>query len=280
MHERRAVRVHRVVEGPPGARVLVLSNSLGTSLEMWDAQASALSRQLRVVRYDTRGHGRSPVPPGPYDVADLGADLLALIDELGEERVHLAGISLGGLTSLWLAAHAPERVASVTVLSAAARFPSPNLYLERAALVRARGTAAVSDAVVSRWLTPSYAAEHPEVAAGLRSMIERTPAEGYASCCEAVGGADLGPALDSIRAAALCVAAAEDPALPVADVQSLARRLPEGRFVLVERAAHLLNVERPAEVARLIADHANEAIASEAFAAASRAGGKPPGEAT
>ena len=252
---RAVARVHRVFDGRDDGPVLVLSNSLGTALEMWDPQLRALAAGFRVLRYDMRGHGRSPVPPGPYEVADLGSDLLAVLDDSGIGRAHLCGLSLGGLTSLWVAAHAPERVASLTILSAAARFPSPERYAERAALVRERGTAAVADGVLGRWLTPGFAAANPNVAARLRAMIVATPAEGYAACCEAVATADLGPDLASIVAPTLCLAAADDPALPVADVESLASRLPRGRFGLVRGAAHLQNVEQPAEIADLIAGH-------------------------
>ncbi len=250
-----AVRVHRVFDGPRDGPVLVLSNSLGTALEMWDPQLGTLAVGFRVLRYDMRGHGRSPVPPGPYDLADLGADLLALLDDEGIDRAHLCGLSLGGLTSLWVAAHAPERVASLTVLSAAASFPSRERYAERAALVRERGTGAVADGVLGRWLTPGFAAANPDVAARLRAMILTTAAEGYAACCEAVASADLGPDLATIVAPTLCLAAADDPALPIADVEQLASRLPHGRFGLVRGAAHLQNVERPAEIAGLIAGH-------------------------
>ncbi len=255
--------LHRIVTGPTGAPTIVLSNSLGTALEMWDPQVAALADRFRVVRYDSRGHGRSPVPPGPYRVADLGRDLLGLLDELGVARAHLCGLSLGGLTSLWAAAHAPERVASLTVLSAPARFAKAAAERERAALVRQQGTTAIADAVVARWVTPAFATAHPDVVAQLRAMIAATPAEGYAGCCEAVAEADLRPALARITAPALCIAAADDPALPVAAVEALAAGLPDARFATVANAAHLVNVERPDEVTRLILDHVARAEAAQ-----------------
>jgi 3-oxoadipate enol-lactonase len=265
---RRPVRVHRTFDGPRGAPIMVLSNSLGTSLEMWDPQIPMLTRNFRVLRYDMRGHGRSPVPPGPYALADLGLDLLALLDDEGIGRAHLCGLSLGGLTSLWAAAHAPMRFLSVAVLSAGARFSNPNGYRDRAASVRNNGLEEVSRAVVGRWLTPSFAAANPAVAEGLRAMILATPPEGYASCCEAVAGADVGPQLASVKAPVLCIAAANDPAVSVSEAADLARSIPQGRLAVVQSVAHLQNVEQPQEVARLVAAHA--AIAENSRAALSQ----------
>src|SRR4029079_11882924 len=128
------VAVHHVVDGSDGAPVLVLSGSLGSSLEMWEPQVPALARHFRVVRYDLRGHGRSPVPPGPYDIADLGADLIALLDRLGVESAHLAGLSLVGMLSMWTAAHHPERVDRLVVLCTSALLGPPELWVERAAI--------------------------------------------------------------------------------------------------------------------------------------------------
>lgn len=250
------VVLHHVFDGPAEAPVLVLSNSLGTSLGMWDSIVPALSAQFRVLRYDARGHGLSPVLPGPYELADLGEDLLGVMDEEGVERAHLCGLSLGGLTVMWVASQAPERVLSLTVLSAPARFSFPERYFERAALVREQGTGAVADGVVSRWLTHPFAAANPDLEQTLRTMIATTPAEGYAASCEAVATADMTPELDAIEAPALCVAASEDPSVSIADVESLARRLPAGRLAIVRNASHLQAVERPSEVARLILEHA------------------------
>ncbi len=249
------VVLHHVFDGPSDGPVLVLVNSLGTTLQMWDAAMPSLASQFRVLRYDSRGHGLSPVLPGPYELADLGEDLLGLLDDEGIEKAHLCGLSLGGLTVMWAAAEAPERILSLSVLSAPARFPFPERYLERASLVREQGTAAVADGVVSRWLTHPFAAANPDLEAWLRKMVADTPAEGYAASCEAVASADVTPNLPAIESPALCVAAAEDPSVAIADVESLARALPGGRLAIVRNASHLQPVERPTEVGRLIADH-------------------------
>src|SRR5262249_7454825 len=156
---------------------IVLSNSLGATLAMWDPQVDVLAQRFRVVRYDMRGHGRSPVRPGRCEIADLGADLLALLDRLGIERAHLLGLSLGGMASLWTAARHPERVGRLIVCATSALLGPPEFWAGRAAAVRAGGCAAIAEAVVARWFTPAFRARRPEVVAEMRAMVASTPAE-------------------------------------------------------------------------------------------------------
>ena len=151
---------HHTVTGPRDAPVLVLSNSLGTTFGMWDPQAEALARRFRLVRYDTRGHGGSDVPAGPYAIEDLGQDVIELLDELEVARAHVAGLSLGGMTAMWLAINAPERVERLVLLSTSPRLGPPEGWADRAATVRKDGTAAIADATMARWLTADYRARH------------------------------------------------------------------------------------------------------------------------
>ena len=249
------VAVHHVVEGPPDAPALVLSHPLGGALALWEPQARALARQFRVIRYDLRGHGGSPVPPSPYTIEALTGDLLALVDRLSLPRVHLAGISLGGLVSLAVAARAPERVDRLVVLCTAASFPPATTWIERAALVRARGTAAVADVAVDRWLTPGFRARHGERVAAFRALYAATPRQGYAGACAVLERTELGPALGSIAAPTLAIAGAADPATPVAALARIAEGIPRGRLAVVAGAAHLANVEQADEVTDLIRRH-------------------------
>lgn len=244
--------MHRVVDGPPDAPVLVLSNSLGSVLTVWDPQIPSLSERFRVVRYDLRGHGASPVPPGPYDIADLGADLLGVLDRMDVEHADLAGLSLGGLISMWVAAHAPERVHRLVLCCTSAWFGSPEPWLERAATVRRQGMSSIADAVVLRWFTPGFAARHEDEVARMRTMVTATPAEGYASCCEVVAKTDLRPDLSAIRAPTLVIAGAQDPAVPVERAEQLAAAITDARLAVVEGAAHLAVVEQPDEVTGLM----------------------------
>ncbi len=250
------VRLHRVVSGRPEAPTLVLGGSLGSDLSMWDPQVGPLEASLRLVRCDLRGHGGSPVPPGPYRIADLGADLLALLDDLGVERAHLGGLSLGAMVALWVAQHAPERVDRLVLLCTSARMGPPGLYAERARTVRAHGTASVADAVVGRWFTRAYADAHPATLDRMRAMVAATPAEGYAACCEALDALDLVSDLGRVRAPTLVVAGADDPATPAAEHGArIAEGVPEGRLVVLTDAAHLANVEQAAAVSALILEH-------------------------
>jgi 3-oxoadipate enol-lactonase len=173
------VEAHHLQEGPEEAPVLVLSNSLGTTLEMWDEQAPALSERFRLLRYDHRGHGGSPVPPGPYKIEDLGRDVIALLDRLGVERFSFCGLSLGGMVGMWLASEAPERVERLVVCCTSARF-APDTFDSRARTVRANGVGAIADTVVERWFTPAFREGRPQVVEWARRMLLETPAEGYA----------------------------------------------------------------------------------------------------
>jgi len=250
-----AVEVYHEVSGPAGAPVVLLSNSLGSSLAMWDPQAAILAERYRVVRYDLRGHGRSPVPAGPYTMPDLAADALALLDRLDVERAHLVGLSVGGMTSLRLAAAAPDRVDRMVLCCTSAHLPPASNWYDRAATVRASGVGAVAETVVGRWLTPAFAASSPALVAELRAMVEATPDEGYAGCCEAIATMDLRPWLHDVVAPTLLVAGADDPATPPEHSEAIAAELADARTVVVGPAAHLANVEQPTAVVQHILEH-------------------------
>ncbi|MFC3995556.1 3-oxoadipate enol-lactonase [Nocardiopsis sediminis] len=250
-----SIDVHYAVDGPEGAPVVVLAGSLGSTLEMWGPQVAALAGDFRVVRYDTRGHGSSPVPEGPYDLADLGGDLLRLLDRVGAGRAHLAGLSLGGMTAMWVAAHAPERVGRLALLCTSAHLGPPEGWADRAKTVRAGGTGAVAEGVVSRWLTPGYAERRPSVAEWLRRMVAGTPAEGYAACCGAIERMDLRGDLARIGAPTLVVAGADDPATPPVHAEAIAAGIGGARLHVLEPAAHLASWEQAGAVNELLRAH-------------------------
>jgi 3-oxoadipate enol-lactonase len=250
-----AVEVAYDVTGPEDAPLLVLSNSLGSTPAMWDAQAPALAERMRVVRYDHRGHGRSPVPPGPYELADLGGDALALLDRLGAERVRWCGLSLGGMVGMWLAVNATERIERLVLCCTSARLGPPSMWSERAATVRAEGVEAIADAGIGRWLTPGFIEREPEATARVRAMLVSTPADGYANCCAAIEHMDLVDQLDRVRAPTLVIAADQDPATPPEHGELIAARVPGAHFELVTGAAHLATIEQPAAMTELIAGH-------------------------
>ena len=200
--------------GPADAPAVVFSNSLGATMEMWDAQARALSGRYRVIRYDTRGHGRSPAVAAPLSVERLAADLGGLIAALGIDRAHVVGLSLGGMTAQALAIHHPERVASLVLMATAPHLPPADGWDARAATVETQGLGAIVDAVMSRWFTPAMARSDPATLAHLRRRFLACDPAGYAACCRAIRDMDLRAVLGRIAASTLVVAGAEDWFLP------------------------------------------------------------------
>lgn len=239
--------VHHVqLDGPPGAPPLLLIHSLGTSCMVWTAQAEALSGSFRVIRPDLRGHGLTSVTPGPYTIEGLARDMTAILDALGIGRAHVAGLSIGGLVAQCLAAHAPERVASLALCDTAMRIPPPEIWHERAALVRAQGMGAVADAVLARWVTPGFLGA--PAAQGLRAMLLRTDPEGYAGGCEAIAAADLTAATRRLRVPAMVLVGEQDTATPPETARVLHQAIAGSSLVVLPDAAHIPTVEHPAQV--------------------------------
>lgn len=248
--------LHHEQSGPVGAPVVLLGSSLGTTNEMWTPALASLERHHRAVRFDHRGHGRSPLPPRPWDIADLGGDVLALLDRLGLERVSYVGVSLGGMVGMWLAAHAPERIERLVCVCSSAYLPPAEVWAARAASVREAGSVAVVAAsVLERWFTPAYAEEHPEMMAWVDAMLRACPAEGYAACCEVIERLDLRGDLAQITAPTLVVAAAEDPSTPPEHSATIAEGVRGARLEVLSHGAHLVAIERPDEVTALIEQH-------------------------
>ncbi|HTQ20341.1 3-oxoadipate enol-lactonase [Mycobacterium sp.] len=250
-----ACEVHAIVTGRPDGPVVVLSNSLGATHRMWDNQLEALDERFRVVRYDTRGHGDSPVPDGSYSIDDLTDDVVALLDRLDVAHAHVVGLSLGGMTAMRLAARNPERVDRMVLLCTAAQLPPAENWLERADMVRTKGSGAVAESVVARWFTPGYLSAHPDIRTTHERMVTGTSAQGYAGCCEVIAKMDLRQELSSIGAPTLAIAGADDPATPPALLKEIVAGIPDSRLLVVEQAAHLANAERPATVTPAVIAH-------------------------
>jgi 3-oxoadipate enol-lactonase len=258
------VELHHEQSGPGDAPALLLGSSLGTTLEMWapalaTPAGSVLAGGHRIIRFDHRGHGRSPVPEGPYEIADLGRDVLALLDRLGLERVSYAGVSLAGMVGLWLAANAPERIDALVCICSSAHLPPAQAWAERAASVRAaESVAAVADRVLERWFTPTYARSHPEVVEWIGATLRSSSPEGYAACCGAIERLDLRRELALITAPTLAVGAAEDAAIPPAHSEAIAASVVGARLEVLPHGAHLAAIECADEVAALIERHLEE----------------------
>ncbi|WWR57650.1 3-oxoadipate enol-lactonase [Saccharopolyspora sp. SCSIO 74807] len=250
---------HYELTGPEGAEVVVLSNSLGTDLSLWDDQEPALAERFRVLRYDQRGHGRSSAPPGPYGLADLGGDVLELLDSLGIERAHFAGVSLGGMTGMWLAERHPDRIGRLALLCTSASLTPASAWRERAAQAREHGTKSLVDGSVSRWFTPATAAK-PEIAEKFGNMVTECSDEGYAGCAEAIAEMDLLPKLGEITAPTLVIAGRDDPATPPPHAELIGAEIPGAQVEILSDASHLANAERPEPVNRLLLHHFTRSI--------------------
>lgn len=250
-----AVALHHQITGEPGAAAVLLLNTLGGTLEMWERQLPALAERFLVIRCDTRGHGESPVPPGPYEIDDLVDDAVALLDNLEIERAHIAGVSLGGMVGMRLAAREPERVDRLALLCTSAHMGPPEAWAQRAATVRGEGTAAIADMVVSRWLTEAHQAADPQKVGYLRDMIAATPADGYAACCDAIREMDLREDLASIKAPTVVVSGADDPSAPPEHQQLIADGIVAARLISIPECAHLAPVDQPEAVNDALLQH-------------------------
>ncbi|MGH1592128.1 3-oxoadipate enol-lactonase [Methylobacterium phyllosphaerae] len=233
-----------LLEGPGDAPVVAFSNSLGATLEMWDGILPALAGRFRTLRYDTRGHGGSETRDRPTEVVDLARDLAGLLDALGIGRAHLVGLSLGGMTVQALASAEPGRALSATLMATAAYMPSAQSWDERAATVRAQGTAAVVEATLGRWFTADFARNDPAAIHAIRERFIACDPVGYAVCCGAIGRMDLRPALPAIAAPTLVIAGRDDPSTPPAMAEEICGGIAQAELLVLPRAAHLLAVER------------------------------------
>jgi len=250
------VDVHYELTGPADGTPVVLSSSLGSDVRMWDPQVEPLAAAgFRVIRYDHRGHGKSPAPAGPYSLAELGSDALALLDRLGLRRVSWVGLSLGGMVGMWLAENSPDRLERLVLCCTSASLGPASMWQERASVARTSGMAALAEPVVSRWVTPAFAESHPATVTWLQEMVASHSPEGYASCCTAIEQMSIVDALPTITVPTLVIAGAEDPATPPDHGQRIADAVPDARLAVVPEAAHLGNIQQPATFTGLIIDH-------------------------
>ncbi len=245
-----------LLEGPAGAPVLVLSNSLGTDLHMWDAQIEAFTQHFQVLRYDTRGHGASLVTDGPYSIEQNGRDVLALLDALGIAKAHFCGLSMGGLIGQWLGINAPERIERLALCNTAAKIGTPEVWNPRIEMVLAEGEQAMRglrDASISRWFTADFAEAEPGKVEPIVGMLAQTSPEGYAANCAAVRDADYREQLGSIIAPTLIVCGSGDPVTTVEDGRFMQARI-AGAELVAFHAAHLSNVQAGDEFSQRVLD--------------------------
>jgi 3-oxoadipate enol-lactonase len=230
------------VEGRDGGPTLMLSNSLGCTLQMWEPQMRAFAQVFRVIRYDRRGHGKSGVPAGPYSVERFGRDVLAILDDLNIEKTHWCGLSMGGMVGQWLGAHAPERLGKIVLANTACYYPDPAIWENRIKAVRDGGIASVADTVIGSWLTQDFRERQPHIAEAMKAMLIATPVEGYLASCEALAKLDLRNDLAGIKSPTLVIAGRYDRSTPIAMAETIRSQIPGASMTIVD-AAHISNVE-------------------------------------
>ena len=245
--------IHVEVEGPERAPVLMLSNSLGTNLHMWDEQAGALTRHFRLIRYDRRGHGKSSVPKGPYSMERLGRDVIAVLDGLAIKRINWCGLSMGGMVGMWLGANASNRIDKLILSNTSSYFPDKEIWNGRLKLVREKGLAGVVDATMERWFTKAFRERAPQTVARIRDMFLGTKVDGYIGCSEAIRDMDHRPLLPKISAPTLVIAGRHDPSTPLEGNEFIAQNIPGAKLAVLE-TAHIANVEQPQAYTDIVLD--------------------------
>ena len=232
------------VEGRQSGPTLMLSNSLGSTMQMWEPQMKAFTQVFRVIRYDRRGHGKSGAPPGPYSMERFGRDVLAILDDLNIDKVHWCGLSMGGMVGQWLGANAPERMGRIVLANTACYYADPSNWLARIKIVKEGGLAAIADAVIANWLTADFREREPQVTANMKTMMLATPVQGYIACCEALSTLDQREFLPKIKSPTLVIAGRHDLSTPVAAGELIRSKIPGAGMTLLD-AAHISNVEQP-----------------------------------
>jgi 3-oxoadipate enol-lactonase len=248
--------LHYQLEGAEGAPVLLLSNSLGTDLHMWDAQVAAFAAHFRVLRYDTRGHGQSLVTAGSYSIEQNARDVLALLDALDIAQVHFCGLSMGGLIGQWLAIHAPERLLRLVLCNTAAQIGTAEIWNPRIELVLRDGAAAMQalrEGSIGRWFTPAFAQAQPDKVEVLLGMLTATAPQGYAANCAAVRDADFRAQIASIKLPVLLLCGTQDAVTTPLDGRFMQERI-AGAELFELPAAHLSNVEAGELFSRRVLD--------------------------
>lgn len=243
--------LHFRCQGDPAKPTVVLSNSLGTDMGMWDDLAYGLAQRFHVLRYDTRGHGASSSPPGPYTLELLGQDVLALLDKVGVERAHFIGLSMGGAIGQWLGVHAPQRLERLVLANTAARIGSAEGWRARAEAVRAGGMEDIAAGSPGRWFTPVFVEVQAELVRAMQATLRATDPEGYAACCDALAGADLRQEIARIPVPTLIIAGTFDPVTTVEDARLMQRAIP-GSLLAGLPASHLSNLEAPGPFAETV----------------------------
>jgi len=246
------IDIHYTLEGE--GPTVTMSHALGCTLSIWDEQAKALSGRYRVLRYDTRGHGQTGVPSGPYSLDQMAEDLFGLLTGLGIEKTHFVGISMGGMIGQVFALKHPQMVSSLVLCDTTSRYPPDALpvWEERILTVVARGMEPMVEPTLQRWFTAPFRKQHHDIIDRLRTMLRNTPPKGYIGCCHAIPRINTTGRLGEVRCPALVIVGEEDPGTPVAMAQAIHAALPSSELAIIRSASHLCNLEQPEEFNRVL----------------------------
>ncbi len=235
------------VEADPesGKPALIFSNSLGCDLHMWDPQVAPFRERFRLIRYDSRGLGKSEVPKGPYSIERLGRDVLAILDHFSVRQTYYCGLSQGGMIGQWLGVNAPERLTRLALCNTAARVPEPSAFIDRAAAVRKNGVAPLIDGILARWFMEGFRQSHADALAPIRATLAAADREGYAACCEAIAGMNEVDTIKKIKTPTLVLVGDGDPATPPSAAEYIHGQIAGSTLVVIKNAAHITNIEQP-----------------------------------
>jgi 3-oxoadipate enol-lactonase len=242
--ERDGTKLFYTLDGPENAPVLMLSNSLGTTHKMWEPQLAAFSKTFRVLRYDRRGHGQSSSPPAPYSIEDLGLDALAIMDAAGVSKVNWCGLSMGGMTGLWLATNHPDRIEKLVVCSAATFMPPPELWNGRIKTAQDKGIEVLAAPTMQRWFTAGFIKASQDKVAFIREQFLQTTVEGFSGCAAAMRDMDQRETIKTIAAPTLVIVGADDQGTTPAEAGFIVNRVPDACGVIL-KGSHIINVEAP-----------------------------------
>jgi 3-oxoadipate enol-lactonase len=240
------ISINHRLEGPANASVVMLSHSLATNLSMWDPQVPALTSRYRVLRYDTRGHGGTDAPEGPYSLEQLAEDARALLQALGVSRTHFIGLSMGGMIGQVLALERPQLLHSLVLCDTSSRVPAEAkpTWDERIRVTRAQGMEPHVEPTIGRWFTAPFRERRPDVVSPVRAMIRGTSPRGYIGCCQAIAALDLTDRLHAIGVPTLIIVGEDDPGTPVAASRTIHERIKGSELVILKSASHLSNMEQ------------------------------------
>jgi 3-oxoadipate enol-lactonase len=236
--------IHVEVEARDGAPVLMLSNSLGTNLHMWDDQTPEFSKHFRLVRYDRRGHGQSGAPTGPYSMERFGRDVISVLDALKIRKTSWCGLSMGGMVGQWLGANAPDRIEKLVLSNTNSHYPDKGPWNDRIKFVTENGLAAMVDTNMQRWFTEGFRKRAPETVDRMREIFVTTKVPGYVACCQAIAAMDLRTSNPSIKAPTLVIVGSQDVATPPSAGEAIQQQIKGAKLVSVD-AAHISNMEQP-----------------------------------